>query len=411
MGFIHKKRAITVLFGLCVYVFFAHGLVVSSYGLFIQPISTSQNISFSLMSASYTIRIICGAVFAQFSAKILKKVNSKIFFLLVNSSLIIVATLTTFSSHYWQFLILSVATGCILGIGVYVIIPLICNEWFEDPSGPMGIASAATGLGGVIFSPILSSIIDNYSWKAAYWFIAVCILLILLPVTLLFLQYSPTQIGLQRVAANPSQNRQNASLDFLAPSPQHASLTAKFFCSLLFISIPFSSIYAVYPSMLASKGFSIVETGFLFSCMQIGYVLVPILFGLLLPKIKFLKTSVSFMLLSALGLVLLVRFTSSRFLLISLSGFLIAFAKIDGVGLPILSLMVFGREKYHLIYPRLYMLSCFSGAFSVSLYGMLFDFSASYLTSYILIFISLLLNILSATIVSISFARNTKCRN
>jgi MFS family permease len=99
----------------------------------------------------------------------------------------------------WQFYLV----GIVLGVGVapliYLAVPTLINAWCVKRVGFfVGLCMAFTGIGGVIFNPIGTAIIQSSpeGWRQAYLVFGVIILVGTLPFTLFVVRGKPADKGL-----------------------------------------------------------------------------------------------------------------------------------------------------------------------------------------------------------------------
>lgn len=93
-------------------------------------------------------------------------------------------------------------------IGIFylnsTIIPvsIMVTNWFVKKRGlAMSIAMAGIGLGGTIFSPLVTFFLDSYGWRNTYQIMALIILVVALPTSLFLLKKRPEEMGLQPYGA------------------------------------------------------------------------------------------------------------------------------------------------------------------------------------------------------------------
>ncbi|MGH8476577.1 MAG: MFS transporter [Methylococcales bacterium] len=124
----------------------------------------------------------------------------------------------------WQFLLL---WGILVGIGSGVISPAlaatITNRWFHKRRGlAMGILTASSATGQMVFLPALSSLEADYGWKAVPGPIAV-ISILLIPLVLVVMRERPADVGLRpygALADEQTRNSINPQSNSLAPAFQ-----------------------------------------------------------------------------------------------------------------------------------------------------------------------------------------------
>lgn len=403
----NKRRIWLVFIGLCIYQCIGSGLIVNSYGILMKPISASQNISITQMSLAYSARILCGAFATQLCGTLLKRINSKLYFTIMSIGFGLCAVGFSVSSIFPQFVVLAAILGIFLGLGVYMVMPLICNEWFEEPSRYIGIAGAMSGLSGIIFSPILALIIENLGWRMGYAFVGTCCFLIMLPCGLFLIRYSPKDLNMKPLPVSPKDKTADTNLPTVSPSVSYTfkeAIRMPQFYTLAFL-IALMPILSVaynnhFPTMMSVKGFSTTISASLFSVVSAGNVIVPITLGVIIPKIGIKKSLTTYLCIGFIGILGILIIPSSNPLVIAPFAFLTAFARLDLIGSPLLIRDAFGSEHYTDIYPRLQVISYFTGSLVVSLFGILYDTANNYTPCYLLILIAIVISILliSATL-------------
>lgn len=134
-----------------------------------------------------------------------------------------------------------------LFIGVFYLfsalipVSMMITNWFEKKRGlAMSIAMAGIGVGGTIFSPIITMLLNNYGWRHTYQIMALIVLVVALPAAFFILRKSPADMGLEPYghgeAAEASKKstaaKQNADL-----SIEVGASWGKFFFWLLIIGM------------------------------------------------------------------------------------------------------------------------------------------------------------------------------
>ena len=91
---------------------------------------------------------------------------------------------------------------CFLNAGVIPISIMITN-WFEKSRGlAMSIAMSGIGVGGFIFSPLITKWISAYGWRKAYFIYGGVMLVIALPLAILLFKKNPAEMGLKPYGAD-----------------------------------------------------------------------------------------------------------------------------------------------------------------------------------------------------------------
>lgn len=85
-------------------------------------------------------------------------------------------------------------------------VSMMVTNWFVKKRGlAMSIAMAGIGLGGTIFSPLLTILLNNYGWRKTYVIMALIILVVALPTSLFILKKRPEDMGLKPYGADEQQ--------------------------------------------------------------------------------------------------------------------------------------------------------------------------------------------------------------
>ena len=81
-------------------------------------------------------------------------------------------------------------------------VSMMVTNWFVKKRGlAMSLSMAGIGLGGTIFSPIVTTLLTNYGWRMTYVIMAAIILVFALPTSLFILRKSPKDMGLEAYGA------------------------------------------------------------------------------------------------------------------------------------------------------------------------------------------------------------------
>lgn len=118
----------------------------------------------------------------------------------VGTALAVVALgvgLTPLMTHAWQLVLLwGIVVGGGSGVTALVLATTVASRWFTQRRGlVMGVLTAATATGQLIFLPLLATLADQLGWRAASLLIAAVAAALILPV-LAFLHDRPSDLGI-----------------------------------------------------------------------------------------------------------------------------------------------------------------------------------------------------------------------
>ena len=174
-------------------------LVLSCAGIFFTPVSeffgvpkASFTLYFSVLNLAMMATLpVAGKLLAARDARVVLSVATA----LCGLGMFGMAS----CQEVWQFYLV----GIVLGVGVapliYLAVPTLINAWCVKRVGFfVGLCMAFTGIGGVIFNPIGTAIIQSSpeGWRQAYLVFGIIILVGTLPFTLFVVRGKPADKGL-----------------------------------------------------------------------------------------------------------------------------------------------------------------------------------------------------------------------
>ena len=383
-------RTRRVFIGLCVYYFVAFGLIYNGLGMFLSPISQDLGIPFVQVSMTSTVRILIGMVTTAAAGRILPKVKLK-WFLSMNVLILFAACCLMAAAHTLVPLMVgSALMGFAAGFALYAIVPIILNQWFENPTKYVSIATAAGGAGGILFCPLITAVISSLGWRSAYFGTGLVILCVMLPLALGVIRYSPKEYGVEPYASEDGRTEQTEQFD--ATVQMAAGRGKKFIRLWIYMCLFFvgasilSGMYGHIASALWAKGFSDHQVGLLTSVYQFGTTVVQLLFGMVSLKLglrKTLNVTLPFVMLASVGLI----FSETQFALTALLAGLLGIGRSFGTINPILTRHVFGAEGFDRNYSVLYAVFLIGTAATATLYGACYNMTGSYRMVYMLILV------------------------
>jgi len=82
-------------------------------------------------------------------------------------------------------------------------VSMVVTNWFSKHRGlAMSLAMAGIGVGGTVFSPLLTFLLENYGWRSAYRIMSLVILALALPAALFLIRKKPEDMGLHPLGAD-----------------------------------------------------------------------------------------------------------------------------------------------------------------------------------------------------------------
>jgi sugar phosphate permease len=115
--------------------------------------------------------------------------------------------LSTIATQYWHFVVL---WGAVVGLGsgmaATVLGAAVVNRWFTERRGlVMGVLTASTATGQLIFLPSLAKAVELHGWRTAMWIVAGATAVIA-PLIWLLMRDDPLDVGQRRYGEPEDRN-------------------------------------------------------------------------------------------------------------------------------------------------------------------------------------------------------------
>ncbi|MGJ4745381.1 MFS transporter [Leptospira sp. SA-E8] len=171
--------------------------VRSMPGILIVPLEKEFGWDRSAISFAVSINLLLYGLVGPFAAGLMNRFGIKRIMVFALGLLISGILLTTIMRTNWQLVVLwGVMVGFGSGMAALVLGATVVNRWFVSHRGLlMGILTASTATGQIIFLPFLASLTEQEGWRNAVYAVA-SILGILLPTVFFLMKDSPKQSGL-----------------------------------------------------------------------------------------------------------------------------------------------------------------------------------------------------------------------
>jgi predicted MFS family arabinose efflux permease len=134
-----------------------------------------------------------------FAATLMQRLGVRTTVLISAGTLVMGVALTPLMRAPWQLILLwGVVVGAGTGMTALVLGATVVNRWFTARRGlVMGILTASTATGQLVFLPLLAAMVERHGWRSATWLVAGAVLLII-PLVFLLLRERPEDVGLAR---------------------------------------------------------------------------------------------------------------------------------------------------------------------------------------------------------------------
>lgn len=189
-----SARPWIIFAGCCVMSFIGFALVTNTVGLYYTPVSEELGVPYTSVVFSSTVMSVCSIIASLFAGKLLQKIDTRI----VISACILILGCGFFGlsamTELWQLYVIFGVMGFAYIIALGLAPNVLMSNWFEDRLGlVMGVAGGVSGLGGMVFNPIITQFIGDFGWRTSYVITGVIMLVCILPFSIFAFKYRPDE--------------------------------------------------------------------------------------------------------------------------------------------------------------------------------------------------------------------------
>ena len=370
----------------------ALGVFSYSAGIFFQPVVNELGIGLGAIAAHTSIRSLTMAVSMPLVSKLLPGKNiGKIISINMLVCCVMFGLMSQFTSIY-QWYMAAVIMGFSTGFIFFVPTPLLINNWFKEKAGfATGFALMFSGLGGALFTPLGTWIIENYSWRLAYIIMACIAAVLVIPLTFFVIRFKPSDMGLLPYGAKVDNNKNGITQKKAITSSDSGKINlnnllddkkSKYLFLLVFITSCFMSFAACYvqyfPSYAKFIGLSPAVGATIASSAMIGSVIWKLALGWLNDKVGVKKATY-------IGLTSIITSFSIIITLYNNVGLLVFATLLYGAGPammaispPMLTKKVFGIEGFGAVFSYITIGTSIVAAVATTSIGSLYDAFGNY---------------------------------
>ena len=165
------------------------------------------------ISLAVSINLILYGLMGPFAAALMQRLGVRTTVLVSVATLVLGIALTPLMRAPWQLVLLwGVVVGAGTGMTALVLGATVVNRWFTERRGlVMGILTASTATGQLVFLPLLATVVERHGWRAAVLLVAGAACLII-PLVLGLMRERPEDVGLVRYGERAVRHDEKASL-------------------------------------------------------------------------------------------------------------------------------------------------------------------------------------------------------
>lgn len=260
------------------------GLSFSCAGIFYKPVSDSLGVGVGLFGLYMSVMYVAATLTLPIAGKLLERYSAR--WLFAGSSALMGLVFLAFAlmDSVWQFYVASVFLGMSVAFQLYLSFPTLVNRWFKVKVGlMMGICTAASGIGGMLFSPLIALLITDFGWCWAYAACGLLILCVVSPVLALLLRSYPHEKGLLPYGEKREADTDNkASVADTDGIPYNKAIRMAVFYGMLvfsFLMMAVSTLNLFIPNYFISLSYTLEEASFAASAVMAGVTVGKLLLG------------------------------------------------------------------------------------------------------------------------------------
>lgn len=262
------------------------GAFLNSSGVFFNYVVSDLGISLGQLTLYLTFYFVFTTLIMPLVGRVLPACNIRIVLSICVVAVCIAAGAMSLYSEPWQWWISGALFGLFGGFVFIVPGPILIENWFYKKKGfAMGLAMCASGLGGAIFSPVCTALIEVFGWRQAYVLTAIIVAVCTLPWTMFVFRFKPADMGLL-----PYGWDENASVQSAANQPgvpkKVALRTLAFWALFVFCGIEalFSGYNGHLPGFAVSIDLGAAFGASMLTASMLGYVIATVGVGPLMDK-------------------------------------------------------------------------------------------------------------------------------
>ncbi|MBQ6798271.1 MAG: MFS transporter [Oscillospiraceae bacterium] len=383
-----QKRQSRIFYGWFVFaacflmVFTCLGFCSGPKGLYLAAITEDLGIPRSLFSMNDSARFIATAVTNFFFGFLIAKFGARKLVVFGFLSLIASMLIYSFATTVPMF----VAGGFLLGLGLAwtttTMVGYLVERWFAGNKGTiMGIALAASGLGGAVSSQFVNAMIYNESlgWRVSYRITAGIVAAVGV-IAVLVIRSRPEEMGLKPMEDRFSAKKKKNTQNWEGISLKEAMKKPYFYVALLCIyltGMALQSVNGVSSAHMKDCGIDPDSIANLLSLMSLVLMFSKMSTGFCFDRFGLRATLLFCVSCGAVAISMLAMVSNT--LMAAIYSVIIPFAlPLETIMLPLIAMDLFGHRAYSKIMGIFVSVNTFGYATGTPLMNLMFDLTGTY---------------------------------
>lgn len=258
------------------------GLSFSCAGIFYRPVSEALGVSVGEFGIYMSIMYITSTLALPMAGRMIERMSARLLFTCSSALMGLTFLFMGFSSSLWEFYLAGGVLGITLAFLLYLSFPTLVNRWFHTKVGLMiGLCSAASGIGGMIFNPFAGWMITAWGWRWAYAAFGIIILAVVSPLLAWLLRDRPADKGLLPYGLVPDTDGNSAAAVHKGVTYSRAVRSPLFYAVVLFafIMMGTSTLNLFIPGYVSDHGFSIEQASLAAAVVMGGVTIGKLVLG------------------------------------------------------------------------------------------------------------------------------------
>ncbi len=269
------------------------GTIINSFSLFTGPVTAElQGISIREFSYAYSVITFIAIPFSPLVGNLLKKVDARWIVTIGIGAAVIANLVLSGAQNVWWIYGAALLQGVAIVFATTIPISTMITNWFVRKRGTaLGIATAGSGLGSLIYVPLIQFfLLPQFGWRGTYIALAVIQVILLAPLSVLVLRNRPEQRGrkalghatVRQMAGAAPGERPGLTQRQVYRSPAFWFLGA----ALIFSGVSVNGMISNLVPLLGVLGSSQALIGFVLGSLGLFIMLGKFVTGVLFDKLK-----------------------------------------------------------------------------------------------------------------------------
>ena len=366
------------------------GVYSMTNSAFIIPICEELGFSRAEHSLHKTLITLLSAALLPLYSRLFERVPIRRMLLLCTAGLAAANLGYAISMKLWHFYVFAFIYGLFSNGFSFLIIGTLINRWFIGKKAlATAIAYCGSGLGGALFMPIVSAVIDSFGWRMAYLCNALFVTVVLTLTVLFVVKARPEDMGLKPYEEVPPAKNQRNDRPARNDLPLEAGAGRNLciaFVAVAFLSLSLSCCgpNTHTTAYLQDIGYTPMAAAAIMSVAMVMLTVGKLVLGILYDRFGTLVGNI--VVGSCCALFPILALFADIPAIAQIYAFTLGMAT-SGYSVPVSVLVskYFGSESFPKLFSICSLLTTLGGAASIPLMGLAFDVYGSYVLAWIVI--------------------------